>query len=113
MLHPLGLAAQIKSGAIMGFGLASSERHIYDPQNGLPGTVGLLQAKPPSYLDMPATMVVANAGQAEYLNAGKFSFQCLHQGRQAQRGRNFVRPQTSACLQRASTVGGKPLLAFG
>ena len=56
VIHPLGLAAQIKSGAIMGFGLASAERHIFDPQNGLPGTVGLLQAKPPSYLDVALAM---------------------------------------------------------
>jgi CO/xanthine dehydrogenase Mo-binding subunit len=56
VLHPAGLDHQIKSGAVMGFGLAASERHIYDPQNGLPGNVGLLQAKPVSYLDVPATM---------------------------------------------------------
>ena len=31
---------QIKSGAVMGIGLAASERHIFDPQNGLPGNVG-------------------------------------------------------------------------
>ena len=40
----------------MGFGLAGLERHIYDPQNGLPGTIGLYQAKPPSYLDVPSVM---------------------------------------------------------
>ena len=56
VLHPQGLDHQIKSGAVMGFGLAASERHIYDPQNGLPGNVGLLQAKPVTYLDVPATM---------------------------------------------------------
>ena len=38
----------IKSGAVMGIGMAVSERHIYDPQNGLPGNIGLLQAKPAS-----------------------------------------------------------------
>jgi CO/xanthine dehydrogenase Mo-binding subunit len=59
VLHPQGLDHQIKSGAVMGFGLAASERHIYDPQNGLPGNVGLLQAKPPSYLDVPAEMKTA------------------------------------------------------
>ena len=37
-------------------GMAGSERHIFDPQNGLPGNIGLLQAKPPSYLDVPPTM---------------------------------------------------------
>jgi CO/xanthine dehydrogenase Mo-binding subunit len=56
IIHPMGLATQVKSGAVMGFGLAGTERHIYDPQNGLPGNIGLLAAKPPSYLDVPATM---------------------------------------------------------
>ena len=36
VLHPQGLSHQIKSGAVMGIGLAATERHIYDPQNGLP-----------------------------------------------------------------------------
>jgi CO/xanthine dehydrogenase Mo-binding subunit len=56
VLHPMGLRAQIRSGAVMGFGMGLSERHIYDPQNGLPGNVGLIQAKPPSYLDVPSQM---------------------------------------------------------
>lgn len=59
VLHPQGVATQTKSGAVMGIGLASLERHIYDPQNGLPGNISLLQAKPPSYLDVPATMEAA------------------------------------------------------
>jgi xanthine dehydrogenase molybdenum-binding subunit len=56
VLHPMGLNAQIRSGAVMGFGMGLSERHIYDPQNGLPANVGLIQAKPPSYLDVPSHM---------------------------------------------------------
>jgi CO/xanthine dehydrogenase Mo-binding subunit len=68
VLHPQGLAAQTKSGAIMGIGLATLERHIYDPQNGLPGVVGLLQAKPPSYLDMPAAMATDAVGIADPQN---------------------------------------------
>jgi CO/xanthine dehydrogenase Mo-binding subunit len=56
VLHPMGLSAQIRSGAVMGFGMGLSERHIYDPQNGLPGNVGLIQAKPASYLDVPSHM---------------------------------------------------------
>lgn len=40
----------------MGFGMGLSERHIYDPQNGLPANVGFIQAKPPSYLDVPSHM---------------------------------------------------------
>ena len=56
VIHPQGLATQIKGGAVMGFGMASLERHIYDPQNGLPGSIGFYQAKPASYLDVPSVM---------------------------------------------------------
>ena len=56
VIHPLGLAAQVKGGAVMGIGLASTERLVYDPQNGLPANVGFHQAKPPSYLDVPSVM---------------------------------------------------------
>ena len=37
----------------MGFGMALTERHVYDPRWGLPAAVGLYQAKPPTYLDVP------------------------------------------------------------
>jgi CO/xanthine dehydrogenase Mo-binding subunit len=56
VIHPQGLATQVKGGAVMGIGLAALERHIYDPQNGLPGNVGLYQCKPASYLDVPSEM---------------------------------------------------------
>jgi len=56
VIHPMGLATQIKGAAVMGIGMASSERHIIDPQNGLPANIGLYQAKPPTYLDAPAMM---------------------------------------------------------
>jgi CO/xanthine dehydrogenase Mo-binding subunit len=56
VIHPLSLANQIKGAALMGIGMASTERFIIDPQNGLPANVGLYQAKPPTYLDMPALM---------------------------------------------------------
>ncbi len=56
VIHPQGLATQIKGGGVMGFGLAALERHIYDPQTGLPGNIGFYQAKPPSYLDVPSVM---------------------------------------------------------
>lgn len=56
VLHPMGLATQVKGGAVMGFGMATTERHVYDPHYGLPAAVGLHQAKPPSYLDVPAEM---------------------------------------------------------
>ena len=54
VLHPQSLANQVRGGAVMGFGMAASERHVYDPRWGLPGSVGLHQAKPPSYLDVPS-----------------------------------------------------------
>jgi CO/xanthine dehydrogenase Mo-binding subunit len=65
VIHPQGLATQIKGGAVMGFGLATLERHIYDPQNGLPGTVGLYQAKPASYLDVPPTFTTDAVDQPD------------------------------------------------
>ena len=65
VIHPMGLATQIKGGAVMGFGMASLERQIYDPQNGLPGNVGLYQAKPASYLDVPSVMQSGAVDQAD------------------------------------------------
>ena len=42
--------------SIMGFGLATTERHIYDPEYGRPNARGLYQAKPKTYLDVPADL---------------------------------------------------------
>jgi xanthine dehydrogenase molybdenum-binding subunit len=58
VVHPQGLEHQIRGGGVMGIGMASLERIVYDPQNGLPANVGFHQAKPPSYLDVPAEMNV-------------------------------------------------------
>ena len=51
--HPTGLAAQSRGGAVMGFGLALTERHIYDPAYGIPNAVSFYHGKPLSYLDVP------------------------------------------------------------
>ncbi len=56
VLHPQGLDQQIRGGAVMGIGMASMEKAVYDPQNGLPANVGFYQAKPPSILDVPSDM---------------------------------------------------------
>ena len=56
VIHPAGLATQIKGGAVQGFGMATLEHLVYDPQNGLPATVGLHQAKPATFLDVPLHM---------------------------------------------------------
>jgi CO/xanthine dehydrogenase Mo-binding subunit len=52
VIHPSGLETQIKSGAVQGFGVAGMERIIYDPQNGMPHSVGFYQARPPTYEDV-------------------------------------------------------------
>ena len=46
VLHPAGLATQIKGGTVMGLGMACAERHVYDRQSGLPANVGFHQVKP-------------------------------------------------------------------
>jgi CO/xanthine dehydrogenase Mo-binding subunit len=56
VLHPQSFANQMSGGAVMGFGLACLERHIYDPHLGLPGAIGLYEAKPPTFLDVPTEM---------------------------------------------------------
>jgi len=54
VLHPQGLDAQIRGAAVMGFGLAATERLVYDPAYGRPNAKNLYQAKPPTYLDIPS-----------------------------------------------------------
>jgi CO/xanthine dehydrogenase Mo-binding subunit len=56
VIHPMGLATQVKGGAVMGFGLASTERYVLDPQIGIPANTGFLGQKPMSYLDVPSEM---------------------------------------------------------
>ena len=54
VLFPAGLAQQMKGGAVWGMGMAALERHVYDPQNGLPANVGYHQCRIPTYLDVPS-----------------------------------------------------------
>jgi CO/xanthine dehydrogenase Mo-binding subunit len=68
VLHPMSLGTQVRGGAVMGFGMAALERHVYDARWGLPGAIGLHQAKPPSYLDVPSEMDWAAVGQADPVN---------------------------------------------
>ena len=56
VIHPQGLAQQMKGATVWGIGMALFERQIYDPQNGLPGNIGFEQCKPPTYLDVPSTL---------------------------------------------------------
>ena len=54
VIHPKGLAQQMKGGAVWGMGMAGLERHVYDPQNGLPANIGYHQCGIPTYLDVPS-----------------------------------------------------------
>ncbi len=65
ILHPQGLDAQVRGAAVMGFGLAATERYVYDPAYGRPGVRGLYQAKPPTYLDVPAELGSAAVSGAQ------------------------------------------------
>lgn len=53
VLHPLGLQSQMHGGAMMGFGLATTERIVYDHALGLPANVQFDQSKPQTFLDAP------------------------------------------------------------
>ncbi len=68
VLHPQGLDQQIRGGAIMGIGMATMEKSVYDPQNGLPANVGLYQAKPPSIFDVPSDMITGAVDQPDPQN---------------------------------------------
>jgi CO/xanthine dehydrogenase Mo-binding subunit len=59
VLHPDGLRTQIYGGSMMGFGLATTERIVYDHHLGLPANVQFDQAKPQTYLDMPKNFLWA------------------------------------------------------
>ena len=53
VMHPQGLKNQLGGGVVWGVGLSMLERHLYDPQNGLPASTGYWQSKVPTYLDTP------------------------------------------------------------
>ena len=53
VVHPKNFDNAMRGGAVWGVGLAGLERHVYDPQNGLPANTGLYQSKPPTNMDVP------------------------------------------------------------
>ena len=67
-VHPQSLATQIKGGAVMGYGLALSERYIYDPKLGISASTGFNNAKAPTILDVPSEMTVTNVGRPDESN---------------------------------------------
>jgi CO/xanthine dehydrogenase Mo-binding subunit len=68
VMHPQSLHTQIRGGGVMGIGMASTERYIYDPALGLAANKGLYQCKPPTYLDVPAHTEVDAVDKADPVN---------------------------------------------
>ena len=58
VIHPQNLHHQIKSGGMMGIGMARFERYVFDPKYGIPLASELYLSKPASYLDMPLSVQV-------------------------------------------------------
>ncbi|MEQ8409621.1 MAG: xanthine dehydrogenase family protein molybdopterin-binding subunit [Gammaproteobacteria bacterium] len=51
--HPKNFQNAMRGGMVWGIGLSNLERHVYDPQNGLPANTGIYQSKPPTNMDVP------------------------------------------------------------
>lgn len=56
VLHPRSLAAQLHGGAVQGFGMARSQKWVFDPKWGVPFAKRLYTARPPGILDVPLQM---------------------------------------------------------
>ncbi|MSR10215.1 MAG: xanthine dehydrogenase family protein molybdopterin-binding subunit [Gammaproteobacteria bacterium] len=65
VVHPKNFSNSMRGGAMWGFGMIGLERHVYDPQNGLPANTGLYQSKPPTYLDIPSVTKSGAVGIAD------------------------------------------------
>jgi CO/xanthine dehydrogenase Mo-binding subunit len=53
VVHPRSLASQIHGGCIQGFGIARSQKWVYDPKWGVPFAKRFYTARPPGILDVP------------------------------------------------------------
>ncbi|MCZ6915400.1 MAG: xanthine dehydrogenase family protein molybdopterin-binding subunit [Gemmatimonadetes bacterium] len=56
VLHPRSLAAQIHGGSVQGFGIARSQKMVFDPQWGVAFAKRFYTARPPGMLDVPLEM---------------------------------------------------------
>ena len=56
VVHPRSLAAQIHGGGVQGFGIALSQKMLYDPQWGVAFAKRFYTARPPGILDVPLEM---------------------------------------------------------
>jgi len=62
VLNPRGLAAQVNGGAIMGIGIARSQKWVYDQQYGVPLAKRFYQTRPATILDIPERMISEAVG---------------------------------------------------
>jgi xanthine dehydrogenase molybdenum-binding subunit len=65
VIHPMGLATQLRGGSVQGISIATLEHMIFDPQNGIPGHIGLYQARPATYLDVPSQLTAEGVDQPD------------------------------------------------
>ncbi len=56
VIHPRSLAGQLHGGGVQGFGMARSQKWVFDPKWGVPFAHRLYTARPPGMLDVPVTM---------------------------------------------------------
>ena len=56
VLNPRSLAAQLHGGAVQGFGMARSQKWVFDPRWGIPFAHRFYTARPPGILDVPSSM---------------------------------------------------------
>jgi len=57
VVHPKNFDNSMRGGMVWGVGLTALEKHVYDPQNGLPANTGLYQNKPPTNMDVPVDTI--------------------------------------------------------
>ncbi len=62
ILHPQSFNSQMNGGAVMGQGMATTERWVYDKQFGRPANRGFMQNKPPTWMDVPFNMKMEAVG---------------------------------------------------
>ncbi len=56
VMNPRSLGAQLHGGGVQGFGLARTQKWVYDPRWGIPFAHRFYTARPPGILDVPSAM---------------------------------------------------------
>ena len=56
VMNPRSLGAQLHGGGVQGFGMARSQKWVFDPRWGIPFAHRFYTARPPGILDVPSEM---------------------------------------------------------